>query len=32
MKRQTINKIANFVLTVITAIVSTFFVQSCMTF
>ena len=29
MKRTTINKIANFVLTVITAVVSTFFVQSC---
>lgn len=29
IKRETINKIANFVLTVITAVVSTFFVQSC---
>lgn len=29
IKRSTINKIANFVLTVITAVVSTFFVQSC---
>ena len=30
MKRETINKIANFVLTVITAFVSTFLMQSCM--
>ena len=29
MKRTTINKIANLVLTIITAIVSAFFVQSC---
>jgi hypothetical protein len=30
MKRETINKIANFILTVITAFVSTFLMQSCM--
>jgi hypothetical protein len=30
MKRETINKIANFFLTVITAFVSTFLMQSCM--
>ena len=29
MKRTTINKIANLVLTILTAIVSAFFVQSC---
>ena len=29
MKRETINKIANFILTVITAFVSTFLMQSC---
>ena len=29
MKRETISKIANFVLTVITAFVSTFLMQSC---
>ena len=29
MKRETINKIANLLLTIITAIVSAFFVQSC---
>ena len=32
MKRETLNKIANFVLTVITAFVSTFLMQSCMKF
>ncbi len=32
MKRETINKIANFVLTVITAFVSTCLMQSCMNF
>ena len=30
MKRETINKIVNFILTVITAFVSTFLMQSCM--
>ena len=30
MKRETINKIANFILTVITAFVSTFLMQSCL--
>ena len=30
MKRETINKVANFILTVITAFVSTFLMQSCM--
>ena len=29
MKRETINKSANFILTVITAFVSTFLMQSC---
>ncbi len=29
MKRETISKIANFILTVITAFVSTFLMQSC---
>ena len=32
MKRETINKIANFILTVITAFVSTFLMQSCIKF
>ena len=32
MKRETINKVANFILTVITAFVSTFLMQSCMKF
>ena len=32
MKKETINKVANFVLTVITAFVSTFLMQSCMSF
>ena len=30
MKLETINKVANFILTVITAFVSTFLMQSCM--
>ena len=30
MKRETINKIGNFILTVITAFVSTFLMQSCL--
>ena len=29
MKRETINKIGNFIVTVITAFVSTFLMQSC---
>ena len=29
MKRSTINKIANLIVTIVTAIVSAFFVQSC---
>lgn len=32
MKRETLNKIANFILTVVTAFVSTFLMQSCMKF
>ena len=30
LQRETINKVANFILTVITAFVSTFFMQSCL--
>ena len=30
MKKETINKVANFILTVITAFVSTFLMQSCL--
>lgn len=30
MKKETINKIVNFIVTVLTAALSTFFMQSCM--
>jgi hypothetical protein len=30
LQRETINKVANFILTVITAFVSTFLMQSCL--
>jgi hypothetical protein len=30
MKKETLNKIVNFVITVLTAALSTFFMQSCM--